>query len=214
MENSLRQLRKPSVQVMNVLSLVTILMAGVQYFFSLTFESTPIYLLITTVIEIIIIILGFIQLFEKSENIKLKTAKRYLIVGCLTAYSTFLSFYNVYFFMAEENHIKLTNFWVVGFLCFIVCASAHICSLLLMSSTPVWLKGDKSIWILTLKIIASTIYIQKIVEYILIPDVAESHFLIIFNMMMMFVSNLLVTQYFLLFGRIYTGLVKNNYKGE
>lgn len=204
MEESLKKLRKPSVQVMNVLSLVTILMAGVQYFFSLTIESTPIYLLITTVIEIIIIFLGFIQLFEKSENIKLKTAKRYLIVGCLTAYSTFLSFYNVYFFMAEENHIKLTNFWVVGFLFFIVCASAHICKLLLMNSTPSWLKGDKYIWIMVLNVIASVIYVQKIVEYVLIPNVAESHFVIIISIIMIFVGNSLATQYFILYGRVYS----------
>ncbi|MBE7347659.1 DUF5079 family protein, partial [Staphylococcus epidermidis] len=65
MENSLKKLRKPSVQVMNVLSLLMILAGVVQYFYSLTIERTPFYLIITTLIEIIIIFFGFIQLFEK-----------------------------------------------------------------------------------------------------------------------------------------------------
>ena len=41
MENSLKKLRKPSVQVMNVLSLLMILAGVVQYFYSLTIERTP-----------------------------------------------------------------------------------------------------------------------------------------------------------------------------
>ncbi|MDN8760598.1 DUF5079 family protein, partial [Staphylococcus aureus] len=60
-----------------------------QYFYSLTIERTPIYLIITTLIEIIIIFFAFIQLFEKKDSIELKTAKRYLIIGCLTGYSTY-----------------------------------------------------------------------------------------------------------------------------
>ena len=37
---------------------------------------------------------------------------------------------------------------------------------------------------------------SKIVEYILIPNVAESHFVIIVSMLMIFVANSLATQYF------------------
>ena len=204
MEESLKKLRKPSVQVMNLLSLLMILLSATQYIYSLTIESTSIYLIFTTVLEIVVIFLGFIQLFEHNVKNTLKTAKRYLIVGCLTGYATFLSLYNTYFFMAEENHIKLTNFWVVGFLFFIVCASAHICKLLLMNSTPSWLKGDKYIWIMVLNVIASVIYVQKIVEYVLIPNVAEAHFVIIISIIMIFVGNSLATQYFILYGRVYS----------
>lgn len=213
MENSLKKLRKPSVQVMNVLSLLMILAGVVQYFYSLTIERTPIYLIITTLIEIIIIFFGFIQLFEKNDNIELKTARRYLIIGCLTGYSTYLSFYNSYFFMAEEHHIHLTSFWVVGFLFLLVCASAHICKLLLMADKLPWLKGNKYVWIMVLTVIASTIYVQKIVEYILIPNVAESHFVIIVSMLMIFVANSLATQYFLLYGEVYMA-IKNISKQE
>ncbi len=213
MEESLKKLRKPTTQVVNVLSLTMILMGGVQYFYSLTIENTPFYLIITTLIEIIIILFGFIQLFEKKDNIDLKTAKRYLIIGCLTGYSTYLSFYNAYFFMAEENKYDLTKFWVIGFLFLLLCASAHICKLLLMASNPSWLKGNKYIWIMVLSVIAFTIYVQKIVEYILIPNVAESHFVIIVSMIMIFVGNSLATQYFLLYGEVYTA-IENKSKEE
>lgn len=213
LEESLKKLRKPSVQVMNVLSLLMILAGVVQYFYSLTIERTPFYLIITTLIEIIIIFFGFIQLFEKKDNIELKTARRYLIIGCLTGYSTYLSLYNLYFFMAEEHHIHLTTFWIVGFLFLLICASAHICKLLLMADKLPWLKGNKYVWIMVLSVIASTIYVQKIVEYILIPNVAESHFVIIVSMIMIFVANSLATQYFLLNGEVYM-TIKNINKQE
>lgn len=67
MNGSLKKLRKPSVQVMYVLSLIMILISTTQYFYSLTLESTPIFLIITTLIEIIVILVGFLQLFEKSN---------------------------------------------------------------------------------------------------------------------------------------------------
>lgn len=213
MNDSLKKLRKPSVQVMNVLSLIIILLSMTQYFYSLTIERTPIYLIITTLIEIIIIIFAFIQLFEKKDSVELKTAKRYLIIGCLTGYSTYLSLYNLYFFMAEEHQINLTTFWVVSFLFLLICASAHICKLLLMVSKPSWLKGNKYVWIMVLSVIASTIYVQKIVEYILIPNVAESHFVIIGSMLMIFVANSLATQYFLFYGEVYTA-IENTSKQE
>ncbi len=208
MEESLKQLRKPTIQVMNFISLLMVLLSTTQYFYSLTMETTPIYLIITTLIEIIVILLGLLQLFEKNTANPLKKAKRYLIVGILTSYFTYLSFYNLYFFMAEENKYDLTRFWIVGFVFLFICSCAHICSLLLMGNTPHWFKGDKTMWIIILKIIACTFYVQKIIEYIMIPNVAESHFLIILSMFMMFVSNLLVSQYYLLYGRVLTDVNK------
>lgn len=217
MNDSLKQLRKPSIQVMNFISIFMILLSTTQYLFSLTLESTPIYLIITTLIEIIVILLGLLQLFEKNNDNPLKKAKRYLIVGILTSYFTYLSFYNLYFFMAEENKYDLTKFWVVSFVFFLICSCAHICSLLLMGNTPRWFKGDKTIWIIILKIIACTFYVQKIIEYIIIPNIVESHFLIILSMFMMFVSNLLVSHYYLLYGRVFTDfnkLSKDNRKRD
>ncbi|RIL59605.1 DUF5079 family protein, partial [Staphylococcus epidermidis] len=124
MNDSLKQLRKPSIQVMNFISIFMILLSTTQYLFSLTLESTPIYLIITTLIEIIVILLGLLQLFEKNNDNPLKKAKRYLIVGILTSYFTYLSFYNLYFFMAEENKYDLTKFWVVSFVFFLICSCA------------------------------------------------------------------------------------------
>ena len=72
MNDSLKQLRKPSIQVMNFISIFMILLSTTQYLFSLTLESTPIYLIITTLIEIIVILLGLLQLFEKNQKLQRK----------------------------------------------------------------------------------------------------------------------------------------------
>ena len=68
MNDSLKQLRKPSIQVMNFISIFMILLSTTQYLFSLTLESTPIYLIITTLIEIIVILLDFYSYLKNNDN--------------------------------------------------------------------------------------------------------------------------------------------------
>lgn len=81
-----------------------------------------------------------------------------------------------------------------------------------MRFSPKWLKYDKRIVIIILKAIASLIYIQKIIEYIIIPNIADSHFVFLMSILYIFACNFLVTIYYLLYGRVYTETKKTKTK--
>ncbi|MBF2758546.1 DUF5079 family protein [Staphylococcus sp. GDY8P57P] len=208
MENSLKQMKKPSIQVMNVLSILFILAAAIQYHYNLTLENTPKYLLITTAISLVINVLGLLQMFERKITTPIKQARRYLIVNILTCYFTYVTVYNLYFFVAAEHHYYLDKYWYVGFITLFVCSTSHVLSLILMSFYPDWLRVDKVIVIIVLKVIASLIYVQKIIEYIIIPNIADSHFVFMVSIIMIFACNFLVSQYYLLYGRVFTDFNK------
>ena len=204
MEESLNRLRKPAIQVINVLSLICIFFSYLQYHFDLTLEKTPKYLIVTTIFAIIINFMGLLQLFERKMKNPLKKAKRYLIVDFIGLYTSYLTFYNLYFFVAAEHHYYLNVYWYIGFFTLFICSTMHILSTLLLGPAPKWLKIDKTLLIIFLKIIASLIYVQKIVEYIIVPNIAENHFIFIISIGIIFGCNFLVTQNYILYGRILT----------
>lgn len=92
----------------------------------------------------------------------------------------------------------------IGFFTLFICSTMHILSTLLLGPAPKWLKIDKTLLIIFLKIIASLIYVQKIVEYIIVPNIAENHFIFIISIGIIFGCNFLVTQNYILYGRILT----------
>lgn len=203
--SELNRLRKPTTQILNILTLVFILFSCITYSYELTLSTTPSHLIVTTILEFIIILIGLIQLLERKKNdngSRLKNkAKRYLTVGVLSAYLTLLSFYNIYFFMGIEQGFNLTSYWFVGFVTFLICSCAHIFSLVLMISTPKWPKNKMAI-IMMLKAIAILFYVQKIVEYIMIPNVSESHFIFLLMILLIFGVNLITSQLFIIYGNI------------
>ena len=204
MEESLNRLRKPAIQVVNIFSLLFIFFSYIQYQFDLTLERTPNYLIITTGFALVINLLGLFQFFEKKIDNPINKAKRYLIVNILSLYVSYLTLYNLYFFVAAEHHYYLDKYWYIGFITLLFCTTMHILSVLLMRFSPKWLKYDKRIVIIILKTIASLIYIQKIIEYIIIPNIANSHFVFLVSILYIFACNFLVTSYYLLYGNVYT----------
>ncbi|MGX0502837.1 MFS family permease [Staphylococcus epidermidis] len=204
LEESLNRLRKPAIQVVNIFSLLFIFFAYVQYQLDLTLERTPRYLIITTVLALVVNLLGLFQFFEKKIDNPINKAKRYLIVNILSLYVSYLTLYNLYFFVAAEHHYYLDKYWYIGFITLLFCTTMHILSVLLMRFSPKWLKYDKRIVIIILKTIASLIYIQKIIEYIIIPNIANSHFVFLVSILYIFACNFLVTSYYLLYGNVYT----------
>ncbi|MCG2361361.1 DUF5079 family protein [Staphylococcus epidermidis] len=209
MEESLNRLRKPAIQVVNIFSLLFIFFSYVQYQLDLTLERTPRYLIITTVLAIVVNMLGLFQFFEKKIDNPINKAKRYLIVNILSLYVSYLTLYNLYFFVAAEHHYYLDKYWYIGFITLLFCTTMHILSVLLMRFSPKWLKYDKRIVIIILKAIASLIYIQKIIEYIIIPNIANSHFVFLVSILYIFACNFLVTSYYLLYGNVYTETKKD-----
>lgn len=202
-EESLNRLRKPAIQFLNIFSLIFIFFSCLQYKFDLTIENTPIYLIITTIIAIIVNIIGLLQFLEKKMTQLVKRAKRYLIINILSVYIVYMTFYNMYFFVAAEHHYYLDNYWYFGIMTLLFCSTTHILSVLLMRFSPNWLKGNKVIAIIILKGLASLIYIQKIVEYFIIPNIAESHFIFLLSLLFIFACNFMVTSFYMLYGEVY-----------
>lgn len=200
----MNQLRKPAIQYLNIFSLIFIFFSCLQYNFDLTIENTPIYLVVTTIIAIIINILGLLQFLEKKVTNPIKRAKRYLIINILSSYTVYMTFYNLYFFVAAEHHYYLDNYWYFGIMTLLFCSTAHILSILLMMFTPNWSKENKMVAIIILKGLASLIYIQKIVEYFVVPNIAKSHFIFLLSLLFIFACNFIVTQYYLLYVNVYT----------
>lgn len=220
MEESLKQLRKPAIQFLNIFSLTFIFFSCLQYNFDLTIKNTPTYLIVTTIIAIIVNILGLLQFLERKMTQPVKKAKRYLINNILSSYTTYVTFYNLYFFVAAEHHYYLDNYWYFGIMTLLFCSTAHILSILLIMFTPNWSKGNKMVTIIILKVLASLIYIQKIIEYFIVPNVAESHFIFLLSILFIFACNFIVTQCYLLYVNVCTDVENDdnknlkNIKGE
>ncbi|AMG64950.1 MULTISPECIES: DUF5079 family protein [Staphylococcus] len=206
MEETYQALRKPATQAMNMLALGSILFSSIQYFVGLTLAATANYLIIATSIELLIIFCGLLQLFfPKIPSDRKKIKKRaliFMIVGILSTYSSYLSFYNIYFFI-EGNTQEIRIYWILGTVIAIICFSAHILSLIFMTITPSFIK-DKTLLILFLKFVAILLYVQKAIEFFIIPDHQGNRFLMIGLLLLIPLMNYICTYFYLLFGEILT----------
>ena len=189
MNDAYKKLINPLPQILAVLSIVFSFLGFVQYFYNLTIENTPLYLLVTNILTIIISVVCFLILFlpkpKNHEDMK-KKAFKLMILDIAILYCMIISSYNIYFFLAANYAIYLTAYWTVGMITMFVCLIAFIYGVYLLSNTPFWLKGKKKeekisgkiIAIIILWLFSLLVVVQKIIEYILIPNVNESKFII------------------------------------
>ena len=196
------KLKKPIVQWLNIFMLVSILFSFIAYFNGLTINKTPFYLIITTIIEIVIIISGFLMLLfpnvpSSYENLK-KNSKIFMTIGFLSSYGFIFSFYNIYYFMAAEIDVNLTKFWIVNLVFMLISFSSHILSLILLSYSPKFIKNKTSL-VMVLKLLVYLIYIQKILEYFMIPNILDSHFMLVIVIVIILISNFLFTQLYMFY---------------
>ncbi|WP_411912681.1 DUF5079 family protein [Staphylococcus pettenkoferi] len=113
--NSYRQLRQPIPQVLAALTLLFIGLSSVSYLQGVTIYATPIYLIITTTIELMIIILSFLGLFFKPHKTSINSWRFYFVLTVSTCYSIIFSLYNTYFFVALQTDHYLDKYWYYGF---------------------------------------------------------------------------------------------------
>lgn len=190
MNDAYKKLRNPLPQILGVFSILFSFPGFVQYFYSLTIESTPMYLIVSSILIIVVSMSCFFVLFlqypKNHEDMK-KSAFKLMILDILALYCVVISLYNSYFFMAAENGVDLTFFWSVGIITMFVCLIAFICGIYLLSNTPFWLKTKKKDEHISGKVIAMIILflfslvvlIQKVIEYFTIPNINQSKFMIL-----------------------------------
>ncbi|AMY05699.1 DUF5079 family protein [Staphylococcus condimenti] len=190
MNDAYKKLRNPLPQLLGAFSILFSSLGFVQYFYSLTIERTPLYLLITSILIIIISIACFFVLFlpqpKNHEDMK-KSAFKLMVLDVLALYCIVIGLYNVYFFLAAENGVDLTIFWIVGIITMFVGLLSFIYGIYLLINTPFWLKDKKkdeqifgkAITIIILFLFSLVVVIQKIIEYFTIPNINESKFMIL-----------------------------------
>ncbi|HCY0278741.1 DUF5079 family protein, partial [Staphylococcus aureus] len=120
-------LRKPGAQALSLASLFMILFSCLTFFFGLDYERFPNYLKITTIIELIIIIISLLQWirfidFEKESAQKYKKiyARFLVIINVLTTITAVFATCNLYYFVAVQNHYDLFNYWLMGTISIII----------------------------------------------------------------------------------------------
>ncbi|HDA9419484.1 TPA: DUF5079 family protein [Staphylococcus aureus] len=178
-------LRKPGAQALSLISLFLILFSCLTFFFGLDYERFPNYLKITTIIELIIIVISLLQWirfidFEKESAQKYKKiyARFLVVINVLTTITVVFALCNLYYFAAVQNHYDLFNYWLMGSISIII-------SYLLLTA------------------LSSFIYIEKIIEYILVPNVVESKFIIIVSMLVIAGAQFVAFQFIMQYSRFY-----------
>ncbi|PZJ37801.1 DUF5079 family protein [Staphylococcus aureus] len=183
-------LRKPGAQALSLASLFMILFSCLTFFFGLDYERFPNYLKITTIIELIIIIISLLQWirfidFEKERAQKYKKiyARFLVVINVLTTITAVFATCNLYYFVALQNHYDLFNYWLMGTISIIISYLLLVIGgmftlLKLPKVTKRWGGKTKTHFGLLLTALSAFIYIERIIEYILVPNVVESKFVI------------------------------------
>ncbi len=111
-------IRKPATQFTALFTLFLIGFTSLTFIFGLDLKNTPIYLIVSTIVQFVVIIISFIPLyFERKPSqfrLYIKRLSFFSIVCALSMYNATFAAYNIYFYLAAQNGIYLFNFWIIG----------------------------------------------------------------------------------------------------
>ncbi|WP_275114915.1 DUF5079 family protein [Staphylococcus saprophyticus] len=142
--------------------------------------------------ELLIIIISLLQFirffnFEKRKyknNRLLKNYAKFLtVINVVSTYNAAFAFCNLFYFMAIQNNIDLYHYWLLSttsmFICFTLWTVGTILLFIEMPKLEQYVNGKvKTLLGLGLTLIGSLLYVERIVEYILVPNIADSKFLV------------------------------------
>ncbi|MCY1597564.1 DUF5079 family protein [Staphylococcus pettenkoferi] len=170
--NSFRQLRQPIPQVLALATLISFGLSFANYYFGFSLKETPMYLIVTTVCEIILVILSFIGLLFKPSKYHDKFWLFYFLLSIGLCYTVILSFYNVYFFIAIQNHYSnLYSYWFFGIIAMLIFFGSNILANIIMIKAKNF-KQQKVRYLF--RMIAVLIYVVYIIIYFIVPDEVEN----------------------------------------
>lgn len=153
-----------------------LLFSCVPFFLGKDLRDTPNYLVISSSIEIIVILLGFFPLlFEKHPvdySVFLKNLRVSTGITIYSYYNASFIIYNIFFVVGELNDYKLFGYWIVRITFMLISYIANVSSILLFFRHPDRYKGEtrrdrnnqKIIWVTSIQMISWCVYIQKIIE--------------------------------------------------
>ncbi|PNZ56780.1 hypothetical protein CD149_12590, partial [Staphylococcus condimenti] len=190
MNAAYEKLRSPMPQILGSGTLILLTMACSQYFYGLTISETPEYLVITWVFMFLVSISTFlIYIFRRPKNHESMKRKALVlfVINILAMYSFIYALYNLYFFLAIRVGIDLFKIWFVGTITMILCILSFIFGVILLHKTPSWLKGknhkdkvESKILVITILFgISLIVVVEKIIEYIVVPNINESKYIVL-----------------------------------
>ncbi|PNZ30770.1 membrane protein [Staphylococcus petrasii] len=170
--------KKIGTPAIGIFILCILLFSCITYKAGLTWEETPLYLKVSSIVMIIALIPSICQLFIKRN---FETPKQMMIfskVFLLDAYICcfFLPFsmFQLYAFIAALNKVDIKDFWYLNLIVLILWMTIRLSINFLLFHTPKFLGDNKFIAILILKFLGSGIYLEKIIEFFMIPDIEEN----------------------------------------
>lgn len=200
-EDIYRKLRIPVSQVLSVFSTAMLLFSCIPFFLGKNFRDTPNYLVISSIVEIVIILLGFVPLFFEKHPVDYSTFLRKLKISTgitiCSYYNVSFVLYNIFFIVGELNGYKLFGYWIVGITFMLISYIANVSSILLLFRHPDRYKGktrsdkngQKFIWIISVQSISWFVYVQKIIECFTIPNASDNNFIINVTNFTILISN-------------------------
>ncbi len=126
----------------------------------------------------------------------------------LTTITVVFALCNLYYFAAVQNHYDLFNYWLMGTISIIISYLLLVIGgmftlLKLPKVTKRWGGKTKTHFGLLLTALSSFIYIEKIIEYILIPNVVESKFVIMVSIIIIACTQFVAFQFIMQYSRFY-----------
>ncbi|UXU64116.1 DUF5079 family protein [Staphylococcus agnetis] len=184
------EIRKPAGQALNLFALFMILFTSITLFNGLDYENIPLYLKISTLIQLIIIIISilqwipFVKINPTSSKLKKKRYAKFLsIINVLSCMNAILAFNNLFYYMGIQHNVDLYEYWLYN-------TVTMIMSFLLLSIGALMMLNEgkiiarfangktRSIIGLVTVLLSKFIYITKFIEYLSIPNIADSKFLV------------------------------------
>ena len=193
LNSAIDELRKPATQVVSLFALFMNLFSGIAFFYGLDYDRLPDYLKIITLIEVVIIFISLLQFFrfvnfDKSKNVNKKTLKKYAklltIINIIGTYNAAFAFSNVFYVMAIQNFVDLYHYWLLSTVSMIISFTfwtlGSILMFIEMPKLEQYINGKRKTFIgIGFVLLAQLLYVERIIEYFLVPNIADSKFMIL-----------------------------------
>lgn len=183
-------IRKPAGQALNLFALFMIFFTSITLFNGLDYEDIPLYLKISTLMQLIIIIISilqwipFVKINHTSSKLKKKKYAKFLsIINVLSCVNAILAFNNLFYYMGIQHNVDLFEYWLRNTVTMIMSfLLLSIGALMMLNEGKIIArfangKTRSKIGLLAL-LLSKFIYITKFIEYLSIPNVADSKFLV------------------------------------